>query len=303
MSARVTLCTLLATVGLASAFALAQDTLAQDALAQEQPPAEESAAPQSTEEAAGEAAADEAPAADASAEAGEAADATAEPDATAAAEEAPAAKPPFLDLRRVGPITGDAAAGKGKAELCAACHGANGVGIAPTFPNLAGQRIDFLYWQLVEFKSGALPNSPMTPLTADLTEQDMRDLAAYYAGMPHAGAPASEDAPADPAQLAAGERLYRNGDPAKGIPPCAGCHGVDGSGFPDALQPDRSGHVPFASFPALRGQQALYLQTKLAEYQSGALQGSSTDRVMTEVARQLDADSIQAISGWLSMQN
>lgn len=297
MSARITLCALLAAVGLASAFALAQ----------EQPPAEEGATPQAADAHMEEAATEEAPAEEASAEAAESTESTetaAEPDAGAATEETTAPKPPFLDLRRVGPISGDAAAGKGKAELCAACHGADGVGIAPTFPNLAGQRIDFLYWQLVEFKSGALPNSAMTPLAADLSEQDMRDLAAYYAGMPHAAAPASaEDAAPDAAQLAAGERLYRDGDPAKGIPPCAGCHGADGSGFPGALEPDRSGHVPFASFPALRGQQALYLQTKLAEYQSGTLQGSSTDRVMSDVSRHLDADSIQAISTWLSTQH
>ena len=289
MSTRNTLCMLLAAACLASAIALAQDT------PQDPPAAEASSETQDAQTP---------PAPEA--ETGEAAQETASPSesdtaANTGAEAAPVLHPAFLDLRRAGPVTGDAAAGKGKAELCAACHGADGVAIAPNFPNLAGQRIAFLYWQLVEFKRGTLPNSAMTPLVADLTEQDMRDLAAYYAAMPAPPAPAADEAaPADPAQLALGEQLYRSGNPAKGIPPCAGCHGADAGGYPDALRPDRSGHTPFAAFPALRGQQGLYLQTKLAEYQTGAMNDSSTDRVMNGVAHRLDADSIQAVSTWLS---
>src|SRR5690606_37752878 len=125
----------------------------------------------------------------------------------------------YVDLRRARPIAGNAAAGQAKAEVCAACHGPQGIAIAPAFPNLAGQRADFMYWQLVEFKRN--PDSPMSPLVADLSDQDMRDLSAYYAGLaPPAADPAAD--PADPAPVDAtlvqrGERLYLSGDPAKGI--------------------------------------------------------------------------------------
>ena len=215
-----------------------------------------------------------------------------------------APKPPtrYSDLRRVGPITGDAAAGQAKSALCAACHGPQGIAIAPNFPNLAGQRADFLYWQLVEFQRGTLAESPMTPLVADLSDDDMRNLAAYYAGMKPASVPATEAeaAPVDATQRQRGEQLYLSGDPSKGIPPCQGCHGPDANGPADALRADRNGHTPYAAYPALRGQQAIYLQTKLVEYRDGKMHDATTDFVMHGIGERLDDDSIQALSAWLS---
>lgn len=81
---------------------------------------------------------------------------------------------------------GDADAGKGKSAACAACHGANGIGIAPTFPNLAGQKADYLVAQLKAFKSGERKGANaamMAPMAAGLSEQDMMDLAAYYSSL------------------------------------------------------------------------------------------------------------------------
>src|SRR5690606_33277132 len=209
----------------------------------------------------------------------------------------------YVDLRRATPITRNAAAGQAKAEVCAACHGPQGISIAPAFPNLAGQRADFMYWQLVEFKRN--PDSPMSPLVADLSDEDMRDLSTYYAGLAPTPAPAdpgadAAEAPSDPALLQRGEQLYLTGDPEKGIPPCQGCHGSDASGHADALRVDRSGHAPYAAWPALRGQQGMYLQTKLAEYRDGKMDDSTTDFVMTGIGRRLDDESIEALSAWLS---
>src|SRR5690606_35109406 len=209
----------------------------------------------------------------------------------------------YVDLRRVTPIIGSASAGKAKSELCTACHGADGTSVVPPFPNLGGQGADFLYWQLVEFKRN--PGSPMSPLVTDLSDQDMRDLSIYYAGLSPGSAPASaEPAGGVPAQDAAllerGERLYFSGEPAQGIPPCQGCHGVDAGGPANARHADRSGHLPFATWPALRGQQSVYLQTKLAEYRDGKMDDSTTDFVMTGVGKRLDGDSIQALAAWLS---
>ena len=82
---------------------------------------------------------------------------------------------------------GDAAAGKGKAAACSACHGANGVGIAPNFPNLAGQKADYLLAQLMAFKSGerkGASSAIMAPMAAGLSEQDMADLTAYFSSLP-----------------------------------------------------------------------------------------------------------------------
>ena len=233
-----------------------------------------------------------------------------------ATNDAPHTPLPLLDLRRITPLQGDAVAGKTKAAVCSACHGEQGVAIVPIFPNLAGQRAEYLYWQLIEYKRGNLPPSTMTPLVADLSDADMRDIARYYASLPAnpplAAAPATSEAepadaatdeapaPPDPALIAKGEALYLGGDPAQGIPPCQGCHGADALGFPDAMKPDRNGHVPYAVFPILRGQQHDYLQIRLAQYQSGAIDDSTADKVMNSVGHRLDSDSIAAISAYLS---
>ena len=240
------------------------------------------------------------------------------PDATEATAEAmPHVPTPPLDLRRIKPLQGDAVAGKAKAEVCGACHGAEGIAIAPLFPNLAGQHAEYLYWQLQEYKRGNVPPGTMTPLVTDLSDTDMRDIAMYYASLPHnpptpPAAPAEPSSteegatdetpatPIDPALVAQGESLYLDGNPAKGMPPCQGCHGGDAMGFPDALKPDRDGHVPYAVFPILRGQQHDYLQTRLAQYQAGTIVDSSTDKVMNSVGHRLDSDSIAAISAYLS---
>lgn len=219
------------------------------------------------------------------------------PEASTDTTPLPALSPRYIDLRRTTPIVGDPEAGRAKSEVCAACHGPQGIAISPAFPNLAGQRADFLYWQLVEFKRGRT-ESPMAPLVAELGEQDMRNLAAYYASL----TPSRTDVtgPADTTQLQRGEQLFRSGDPAKGIPPCQACHGVDARGHPHAASRDRGGYTPYAAFPALRGQQAVYLQAKLVEYRSGKLHDSTTDFVMSGVAQRLDDGSMQALSAWLS---
>lgn len=84
---------------------------------------------------------------------------------------------------------GDAAAGKGKAAVCAACHGGNGVSLIPNYPNLAGQKSAYIVTQLMAFKSGerkGANSAVMAPMTMNLSETDMADLAAYYESLPAA---------------------------------------------------------------------------------------------------------------------
>lgn len=207
----------------------------------------------------------------------------------------------FLDLRRIVPITGDAQAGKEKAKLCTTCHGEQGIAIVPFFPNLAGQRVDYLYWELVSYRRGARPQSAMTPLTDTLSDKDARDLAAYYAALaPSAPAASAEAAPADQAQLQRGEELYLRGDVARGIPPCQGCHGPDARGHVRVRQADAAGYAPYAVYPALRGQQPAYLKATLEEFRAGESTDSTGDFVMTGIGRRLDDRSIDAVSAWLA---
>jgi cytochrome c553 len=223
----------------------------------------------------------------------------------------------YFDLRRIHAVQGDAAAGRQKGQVCFACHGENGVSVAPIFPNLAGQSAEYLYWQLVEYKRARRPPSTMTPLAQPLSEGDMRDLATYFASVKRGDAAggatgpgattavsptdaASDGAPAtDPKQIASGLQLFQNGNASKGIPPCQGCHGADALGNPLAREPPGRASAYYRTYPALRGQKAQYLVTRLTDYREGHLMDSSNNFIMRGVASRLDDDSIQAVAAWL----
>ena len=202
-----------------------------------------------------------------------------------------AAPASVLDLRRMQPVSGDAHAGAAKAAVCAACHGPQGVAIAPNFPNLAGQSATYLYVQLKEFHDGQRKDPVMTGQAAALSDADMRDLASYYAAL--APKPAGQ-ADAD----SRGAQLYLAGDPAQGIPPCQGCHGPAGLG--PQPHPSSAPQPPWATFPHLRGQSGLYVTKQLGDFKSGARAGSSNAKVMHGIAATLDDDDVQALSTYLS---
>jgi len=204
---------------------------------------------------------------------------------------APAAAPRYADLRYIEPVHGDAAAGAKKATVCFACHGANGASLAPTFPRLAGQRADYLYQRLVSFKRAGPKDpyysvSPMTPNVANLSDTDMRDLAAFFSSQTP---PATAAAAAAPGK---GEALFLAGDAARGIPPCQGCHGADAGG------PSIS-TGQYAAYPSLRGQYAPYLIARLTSFHKNLPHDTTNDFIMGGVAQTLDDESIQAIAAWL----
>ena len=200
----------------------------------------------------------------------------------------------YTDLRNVEPIHGDAAAGATKATVCFACHGANGTSVAPTFPRLAGQRVDYLYRRLLLFKRASAKDpyyskSPMTALVVPLSDRDMRNLAAFFASQePQPAAPTTATV-----NLEKGERLFRTGDPSKGIPPCQGCHGAEARG--PAIDTG-----PYLVYPVLRGQYSPYLVARLTSFRMGLPHDSTSDFIMSNVARTLDDDSLQAVTAWLS---
>ena len=201
----------------------------------------------------------------------------------------------YTDLRNVAPIHGDAAAGAKKAVVCFACHGANGTSIAPTFPRLAGQRIDYLYHRLLIFKHASAKDpyysaSPMTPMAAPLSDIDMRDLAAFFASQQPQ--PATPILPTSAASLEKGAQLFKAGDPTRGIPPCQGCHGAEARG--PAISTG-----PFAVYPLLRAQYAPYILSRLTSFRKDLPHDTSSDFIMSNVAHTLDDDSLQAVAAWL----
>jgi cytochrome c553 len=201
----------------------------------------------------------------------------------------------YVDLRRIEPITGDMAKGAEKTTVCIACHGPNGNSIVPQFPRLAGQRAAYIYHRLVEFKTAnpkdpAYSSSPMPAQAQNLSEEDMRNIAVYFAAQaPTPSAPQSSAAPVD-----RGQELYTRGDPALGIPPCQGCHGPGASGGPT------DAGSQYLAYPVLRSQHPAYLTSRLNNFRNGLPNRSSDDFIMQSVARTLDDASIEALGAWLA---
>lgn len=176
---------------------------------------------------------------------------------------------------------GDAAAGKAKSAACAACHNPDGNSTNPEWPKLAGQHAGYLEKQLRDFKSGARTNQIMLGMVAPLSEQDMADLAAYYASMPRTGGFASE------ARLPIGEKIYRGGNAESKVPACMACHGPAGAGN------------PLANIPSLSGQHAKYTATQLNAFRDGA-RSNDDKSMMRDAARWMTKDEIEAVAEYIS---
>jgi cytochrome c553 len=170
--------------------------------------------------------------------------------------------------------------GATKAVICRACHGANGNSTNPEWPSLAGLGADYIAEQLKNFKDGKRTNAVMAPNAASLSADDMTDLGAYFDSLPNTGLEA------DPSYWQAGEKLYRGGDPARAIPACMACHG-----------PTARGNEP-AKFPALRGQQAVYVTKQLNDYASGA-RTTGPNGIMETIAKRLSPDDIRNLASYL----
>ena len=181
-----------------------------------------------------------------------------------------------------GLVDGDAEAGKAKAITCGACHGQDGNSVNPVWPSLAGQHATYLLEQLQAFKAGTRSDPLMLGQVMMLNEDDMKNLAVYFAGMP-----AAAKSVADPATVDLGERLYRGGDRENDTSACIACHGPTGRGN------------PAASVPSVRGQYAVYAATQLRAYASGARRTDGPTRVMRDIAGTLSEDDIKAVASYM----
>ena len=175
---------------------------------------------------------------------------------------------------------GSAEAGQAKAIVCAACHGMEGTSLNPEWPSLAGQNEAYLVRTLQAFKSGDRKNVLMTPQAMSLSDQDMQDLAAFFAGKTR------QPQAADPKAVADGERLYRGGNKDTGISACIACHGPQGTG-----------NGP-AGYPALSGQHASYVASQLHRYREG-LRTSDQNQMMRNSAARLTDAEIDAVAAYV----
>jgi cytochrome c553 len=177
--------------------------------------------------------------------------------------------------------TADPVAGQSKTVVCGACHGPDGNSLVPIFPNLAGQGERYLLKQLREIKDGKRVVPEMTGLLVPLSDQDLADIAAYYAGQKVSAVAA------DPDLAARGEALFRGGKLGQGMPACIGCHSPRGAG------------IPSAGFPQLSGQHAAYIKKQLTAFREGERTNDGETLVMRTIASKLSNRDIEALAAFI----
>ncbi|WNW12673.1 c-type cytochrome [Pseudomonas sp. DTU_2021_1001937_2_SI_NGA_ILE_001] len=176
---------------------------------------------------------------------------------------------------------GNAAAGQAKAMVCGACHGPDGNSAAGNFPKLAGQGERYLLKQLREIKDNKRIVLEMTGLLAPLNDQDLADLAAWYASQK------ASTGMADPTLVSRGEALFRGGKLEDGMPACIGCH-----------SPDGTGNAP-AGFPRLGGQHADYIKKQLTAFREAERVNDGDTMVMRSIAAKLSNKDIEALAQYI----
>jgi cytochrome c553 len=171
----------------------------------------------------------------------------------------------------------------GTVHVCSSCHGMEGRSESPTFPRLAGQQKNYLIVQLKAFRdhTRADPHAHtyMWGMAAKLSDQTIEGVAAYYSSqVPVPGHPE------DPADVAAGKKIYEEGIPETGVPACGGCHGDQAQGG-DA-------------FPRLAGQHRPYIEGQLAAFSSN----SRANEIMHENAKNMTPDAMRQLAAFLATQ-
>ena len=171
------------------------------------------------------------------------------------------------------------------AQVCAACHNPDGNSALAANPKLAGQHADYLYKQLKNFKAdGGKPAERINPImggmVAGLSDQDMKNVAAWYASQAQKGELAKNQA------IEASQKLYRAGNVGKGLPACAACHGPAGAGIP-------------AQYPRIGGQFAEYTETQLKTFRSGE-RANDPNKMMRIVADRMSDAEIKAVSDYIA---
>ncbi|MCS6946130.1 MAG: cytochrome c4 [Steroidobacteraceae bacterium] len=184
---------------------------------------------------------------------------------------------------------GSAEAGAAKAGACIACHGLNGNSTNPEWPSLAGQNAVYIAEQLRLYRDNKRIDPNMNPQAAVLSDQDIEDLAAYYATLTPSGLEA------DPSYWRAGEQLYRAGDARRQIPACKACHGPVGRGN------------PANGYPALRAQHAVYTLKQLNDYASenryrdpqGTVHRPRNATMMVQIAKRLTPEDMRNLASYI----
>jgi len=175
----------------------------------------------------------------------------------------------------------DAEAGKAKSAACAACHGADGNSTNPVWPTLAGQHASYLVKQLMDFKQGRRENAVMMGMVAALTDEDMKNLAAYYASQ------TSKAVAFDTELIAHGESIFRGGIAETQMAACMGCH-----------SPNGSGNGP-AAWPSLKNQHPEYIVTQLQNFKHGS-RANDPNGMMRNLVGRMSEQEMKAVAAYVA---
>jgi cbb3-type cytochrome c oxidase subunit III len=174
----------------------------------------------------------------------------------------------------------DLAQGEAKfTAVCAACHGADGNSGTPANPKLAQQHPEYIVKQLQEFKAGKRPSPIMQPMAAQLSDADMKNIAAFVTSKK-----AKAGFAKDKELVTMGERIYRGGIADRQIAACAGCHSPNGAGIP-------------SQYPRLSGQHADYTAAQLTNFRDGARKNGPQ---MVQIASKLNDREIRAVADYIA---
>ncbi|RUR12887.1 cytochrome c [Legionella sp. km772] len=168
-----------------------------------------------------------------------------------------------------------------KRILCTACHGPEGISRNPEWPNIAGQNSSYFTKQLKDMKARTTRDpGTMAGIVGALTQQDIDDLAAYYAKMPAAQGITAKQF------LQRGQQLYRGGDRSKGIPACIACHGPKGAGNNSA------------GFPQIAGQHANYTIAQLIAFKEKK-RTNDLNHIMQDISARMSQEDIEAVAHYI----
>ncbi|NUW66098.1 c-type cytochrome [Vibrio coralliilyticus] len=182
---------------------------------------------------------------------------------------------------------GSIEAGKAKSQTCVACHGADGNSQLAMYPKLAGQHAKYIEKQLKDLKLGMTSGGKqgrvdpvMGGMAMPLSEQDMKDLAAYYASLPISHNTTPENV------VEQGKTLYTAGDASRGLTACIACHGPRGNG------------TELSGFPKISGQHADYIKAQLVKFRDGS-RANDMNGMMQDIAKKLTDEDIDTLSKYV----
>lgn len=180
-------------------------------------------------------------------------------------------------------VAGDAAAGKTKSAACGGCHGFDGNSPIATYPKLAGQNEAYIVKQVKDFKANTTrKNAIMLGMVAALSEEDAKDIGAYFQAQSVKAAPAFDEAKAK-----LGREIYKGGNLQSGLPACQACHGPEGDG------------TAGIGFPQVGGQYVEYTLAQLKAFKGGT-RSNDDKMLMRDVVSKMSDEDMEAVANYIA---